>query len=115
MVLLLLGQDNTYAAHHNSRPLAVGGCDIWPSTCSALAFLQVHAVSLVFCGIVCRRAGGGVDDRSNEPKTFKRFLLENVPDNVNPLEAQKLYEQYLTEHFGDQLRARFEQEKTVEA
>lgn len=55
-----------------------------------------------------------MDERSTEPKNFKRFLLENVPDNVNPLEAQKLYEQYLTEHFGDQLRARFEQEKSLD-
>lgn len=62
-----------------------------------------------------RRAGGSADERSSkEPKTFKRFLMEDVPDSVTPLEAQRLYEQYLTGHFGDQLRARFEQEKTVD-
>eukprot|EP00879_Flechtneria_rotunda_P006667 GHRR01007007.1.p1 GENE.GHRR01007007.1~~GHRR01007007.1.p1 ORF type:complete len:333 (+),score=154.33 GHRR01007007.1:449-1447(+) len=43
--------------------------------------------------------------------SFKRFLLERVPDNVSPAEAQQLYDAYLTQHFGDGLRAKFEQEK----
>jgi hypothetical protein len=58
------------------------------------------------------RGGGG--GGSGEPRSFKRFLVENVPDSVSPAEAQLLYEQYLTAHFGDQLRARFEQEKTMD-
>jgi hypothetical protein len=37
-----------------------------------------------------------------------------VPEDVSPTEAQLLYEQYLTAHFGSQLRARFEQEKTMD-
>ncbi|KAF6250875.1 hypothetical protein COO60DRAFT_1629284 [Scenedesmus sp. NREL 46B-D3] len=59
-----------------------------------------------------RGSGGG---GSMEPRSFKRFLMEDVPDNVSPAEAQVLYEQYLTAHFGDQLRARFEQEKTLDS
>eukprot|EP00878_Enallax_costatus_P003885 GHUV01004105.1.p1 GENE.GHUV01004105.1~~GHUV01004105.1.p1 ORF type:complete len:477 (+),score=158.20 GHUV01004105.1:186-1616(+) len=62
-----------------------------------------------------KRGVGNADERnSKEPKTFKRFLMEDVPDNVSPMEAQRLFEQYLTGHFGDQLRARFEQEKTLD-
>lgn len=68
-----------------------------------------------FAGVLSRRRGeergGGA---GNEPRSFKKFLLEDVPDNVSPLEAQALYEQYLTAHFGDQLRAKFEQQKTLE-
>lgn len=43
--------------------------------------------------------------------TFKQFLVQKVGDDVSPQEAQELYDQYLTNHFGNQLRARFEQEK----
>jgi hypothetical protein len=42
---------------------------------------------------------------------FKQFLLKNVPDDVGPKQAQEMYDQYLTELFGSQLRAKFEQEK----
>jgi hypothetical protein len=62
---------------------------------------------------VCRRrpAGGRSGAGGGVPKTFKQFLLDEVPENVTPQEAQVLYEQYLTDHFGSQLRAKFEQEK----
>jgi len=43
--------------------------------------------------------------------TFKQFLVDKVGDDVSPKEAQDLYDQYLTQHFGNQLRAKFEQEK----
>ncbi|WIA09843.1 hypothetical protein OEZ85_010057 [Tetradesmus obliquus] len=61
------------------------------------------------------RGGGGGGPGAGEPRSFKRFLMEDVPDSVSPVEAQALYEQYLTAHFGDQLRARFEQEKTMDS
>ena len=78
--------------------------------------LKLLVTMLVHVGaLLCRRSGGAAEERSNEPKSFKRFLLENVPENVGPMEAQQLYEQYLTEHFGDQLRAKFEQEKTLDS
>ncbi|KAF8055817.1 hypothetical protein HT031_006592 [Scenedesmus sp. PABB004] len=51
-------------------------------------------------------------ERGGEPRSFKRFLMD-VPDSVSPAEAQALYEAYLTAHFGDQLRAKFEQDKNV--
>lgn len=58
--------------------------------------------------------GGGHGDRGSgqrEPLPFKQFLLKNVPDDVGPKQAQEMYDQYLTELFGSQLRAKFEQEK----
>jgi hypothetical protein len=76
--------------------------------------MHVDAAPLPCCSSARRgdeRGGGG---GSNEPRSFKRFLVEDVPDNVSPAEAQLLYEQYLTAHFGDHLRARFEQEKTMD-
>jgi hypothetical protein len=80
---------------------------------AAAAALTVNALGCA--SLACRRGderGGG--GGGNEPRSFKRFLMEDVPDNVSPAEAQLLYEQYLTAHFGDQLRARFEQEKTLD-
>lgn len=56
------------------------------------------------------RDGGGSAAASG-PLPFKQFLLKMVPDDVSPKEAQDMYDDYLTKHFGDQLRAKFEQEK----
>lgn len=55
--------------------------------------------------------GGGGSGGPREPLPFKQFLLKMVPDDVGPKQAQEMYDQYLTEHFGNQLRAKFEQEK----
>lgn len=57
------------------------------------------------------RRGGGGGGSDSGPMTFKQFLVQKVGDDVSPQEAQELYDQYLTNHFGNQLRARFEQEK----
>jgi hypothetical protein len=51
------------------------------------------------------------EERPSGPKTFKQFMLEDVPDGVSPTHAKDLYEAYLTRHFGDQLRAKFETDK----
>jgi hypothetical protein len=56
--------------------------------------------------------GGGRDGPAAGPLPFKQFLLKMVPDDVSPKQAQDMYDQYLTQHFGNQLRAKFEQEKS---
>lgn len=55
--------------------------------------------------------GGGDRGAAAGPLPFKQFLLKMVPDDVSPKQAQDMYDQYLTQHFGNQLRAKFEQEK----
>lgn len=63
-----------------------------------------------------RRGGGGGGSGGSGPTgpmSFKQFLMERVPDDVGPKQAQDLYDQYLTQHFGNQLRAKFEQEKGI--
>ena len=73
--------------------------------------------TILFPAVLCRRAeerrGGGASGGSapSGPMSFKQFLVERVPDDVGPKQAQDLYDQYLTQHFGNQLRAKFEQEK----
>lgn len=61
------------------------------------------------------RRGGEHSGRDSGPLSFKRFLLSEVPDDATPLQAQAMYEAYLAAHYGDSLRARFEQERTQEA
>lgn len=85
---------------------------------AAALVLTLNLSSSTHAARACRRGdergGGGGGPGAGEPRSFKRFLMEDVPDSVSPVEAQALYEQYLTAHFGDQLRARFEQEKTMD-
>lgn len=84
--------------------------------------MEQPAVKHLLVCCVCRReaerrgAGPGGGARggapgSTAPYSFKQFLVTEVPDDVNPTQAQEMYDQYLTRHFGNQLRAKFEQEK----
>jgi hypothetical protein len=77
-----------------------------------------HYLSLCCaCRREMERRGGGPGGgarggaASSGPLSFKQFLVTEVPDDVNPTQAQEMYDQYLTRHFGSQLRAKFEQEK----
>jgi hypothetical protein len=94
---------------------------VWCASTEWPASMEKPAVKHLLVCCACRREaerrGGGPGGArggappSLGPLSFKQFLVTEVPDDVNPTQAQDMYDQYLTRHFGNQLRAKFEQEK----
>ena len=46
--------------------------------------------------------------------TFKEFMLKRVPDDAPPEEAQRMYQEYMVEHYGSAIKADFEQNKDTD-
>ena len=47
------------------------------------------------------------------PRSYKDFC-RTLPDDVTPEEAQKEYQQYLSEYWGSEVKADFESKKNEE-